>query len=116
MFEYVITPYQTLQTWIDRNATRYHKFNALPHGYHVPYHTFSLSLTWKGHNATCFHNFSVLSHTLPYIFCQCNMIWGCLQRVTVKFIIYTCILIFFLKKMMVTKTSQNQANLKENIR
>ena len=31
MFEYVITPYQTLQTWIDRNATRYHKFNALPH-------------------------------------------------------------------------------------
>ena len=31
MFEHVTMPYQTLETWIDHNATRYHNFNALPH-------------------------------------------------------------------------------------
>ena len=31
MLECVTTYYQTLKTWIGHNATRYHKFNALPH-------------------------------------------------------------------------------------
>ena len=31
MFEPITTHYQTLQTWISYNATRYHKFNTLPH-------------------------------------------------------------------------------------
>ena len=31
MFEPVTTHYQTLQTWIRHNATRYHNFKALPH-------------------------------------------------------------------------------------
>ena len=31
MFERVITHYQTLETWIGHNATRYHNLNALPH-------------------------------------------------------------------------------------
>ena len=35
MFERVTTYYQTLKTWIDHNATRYHNFNALPHA--LPY-------------------------------------------------------------------------------
>ena len=29
-FERVTTHYQTLQTWIGHNSTRYHNFNALP--------------------------------------------------------------------------------------
>ena len=45
MFECVITPYQTLETWIG-NATPYHKFNALPHA---------------------------LPHALSYMFSQFNM-------------------------------------------
>ena len=31
MFGHVTTHYQTLQTWIDYNATCCHNFNALPH-------------------------------------------------------------------------------------
>ena len=31
MFERVTTHYQTLQTWIGHDATRYHNFNALPY-------------------------------------------------------------------------------------
>ena len=31
MFEHVTTHYQTLETWIGHNATRYHNFNALPY-------------------------------------------------------------------------------------
>ena len=46
MFEHVTSHYQTLQTWIGHDATRYHNFNALPH---------------------------VLPHALPYIFSQFNM-------------------------------------------
>ena len=45
MFECVTTYYQTLQTWIANNATRYHNFNVC---YHMRYHTFSLSLAWFG--------------------------------------------------------------------
>ena len=45
MFEGVNTYYQTLQTWIGHNATRYHNFNALPHA---------------------------LPHALPYILSQFN--------------------------------------------
>ena len=46
MFEHVITHYQTLQTWIDLDATRYHDINALP---------------------------QTLPHALPYIFSQFNI-------------------------------------------
>ena len=35
MFERVSRYYQTLKTWIDNNAMRYHKFNALRHA--LPY-------------------------------------------------------------------------------
>ena len=35
MFEHVTRHYQTLNTWIGHNATRYHNFNALPHA--LPY-------------------------------------------------------------------------------
>ena len=45
MFECVITPYQTLKTWIGHNATRYHKFNALPHALQHVLSYISLSLT-----------------------------------------------------------------------
>ena len=45
-FECAVTHYQTLQTWIGHNATRYHYLNALPH---------------------------VLPHTLPYFFSLFNM-------------------------------------------
>ena len=45
MFESVTTHYQTLQTWIGHNATRYHDLNALRHA---------------------------LPHTLPCIFSQFN--------------------------------------------
>ena len=31
MFEHVTTHYQTLQTWIGHDATRYHNLNALPY-------------------------------------------------------------------------------------
>ena len=53
--------------------------------YRMCYLIFSLSLKWIGHNATCYHNFNVLPHALPYIFSQCSMVWGYLQRVTIKF-------------------------------
>ena len=42
MFEHVTTHYQTLQTWIGHDATRYHP------RYHMRYHTFSLGLAWFG--------------------------------------------------------------------
>ena len=46
MFERVTTHYQTLQTWIGHDATRYHNLNALP---------------------------QALPHVLPYTFSQFNM-------------------------------------------
>ena len=88
--------------------------------YHTRYSTFSLSLTWIGHNATQYHNFNVLLHALPSF----SLVWSgticnALPRVTVKFM-EKYILIFFLKKMMLTcadalQIAQNQANLRENI-
>ena len=91
--------------------------------YHTSYRTFSLSLTWIGQNAMRYRNFNVLPHALPYIFSRFSMVWGYLQRVTtvtVKFI-KKYILIFFYRRMMVTRGNasqivQNQANLRENIR
>ena len=84
------------------------------------YHTLSLSLTGIGQNATCYHNFSVLPHTLLYIFSQCSMVWGYLQRVTTRYHqIYKNIYInSFFKKMMVTRgnaslIAQNQADLRK---
>ena len=67
MFERVITHYETLEKWIDHDATRYHNFNALPHAFQTHYHTFSLSLTWIGHNAMHYHDFNLLVHALLYI-------------------------------------------------
>ena len=75
MYERVTTHYQTLQTRIGHNATRYHNFNALPHA--LPY--MFAQFTHVGHNATCYHNFNVLPHVIPYIFTQFNMVWGYLQ-------------------------------------
>ena len=57
MLERVTTHYQTLKTWIDHIATRYHNFTALPHA---------------------------LLHALPYIFSQFSMALGFLQCVTIK--------------------------------
>ena len=71
--------FQTLQTWIGHNATRHHT------RYHTRYRTFSLSLTWISHNAMRYNNFNVLLHALPYIFSQFSMVWGYLERVTIKF-------------------------------
>ena len=81
MFEHVITHYQTLQTRIGHDATRYHKFNALPHA--LPY-IFS-QFTWIGHNAKLYHNFNVLLHVSPYIFSKFSMVWGYLQCVTMRY-------------------------------
>ena len=79
-------------TWMDNNATRYHKH------YHPRYNTFSLSLTYIGHHGTHYHNFNTLPHALRYIFSQISMVEGAiyngLRRVTVKFI-KECILTFF---------------------
>ena len=44
MFERVTKHYQTLQTWIGHNATRYHKFNVLPHA--IPYIFTQFSTVW----------------------------------------------------------------------
>ena len=76
---------KSFQLWIGHNATRYHKFNALPYHKFMCYLIFYLSLKWIGRNATCYHNFNVLPHALPYISSQCSMVWGYLQRVTIKF-------------------------------
>ena len=79
-FERVITYYQTLQTWIGYDATHYLNFNALPHA--LPYIFFSL--TWLSYNAAGYHNFNVLPYVELYIFSTFSMVWGYLQRVTVK--------------------------------
>ena len=89
--------------------------------YHMRYHTFSLSLTWIGHNAKRYHNFNVLLHTLPYIFSKFSIVWGYLQRVTTRYHEIYKKIIFFLKKMTVTRgnalqIAQNQENLKKNTR
>ena len=44
MFEPATTHYQTLQTWIRHNTTRYHNFNALPHT--LPYIFSQFSMVW----------------------------------------------------------------------
>ena len=62
--------FQTLQTWIGHNATRYHNLNALPHALLYIF----LSLIWIGQNLTRYHNFNILSHVLSYIFSQLSMV------------------------------------------
>ena len=84
MFEGATTHYQTLQTWISHNATRYYNFSALLHVF-MCCRTFFLSLTLVGHNATCYYNFNVLPHAIPSIFTQFSMGWGYLQRVTTRY-------------------------------
>ena len=54
----VIAIFQTLQTWIGHNATRYHNLNALPH---------------------------VLPYPLPYSLSEICQVLGYLQRVTIIF-------------------------------
>ena len=76
--ERVATHYNTLQTWIGHNATRYHSFNALPHVW--PY--ISVILTGVG---------NALPHALPYIFSEICLFLDYLQRVT------TCYRQFFKK-------------------
>ena len=51
-FKRVTTHYQTLQTSIGLNVTRYHNFNALPHA---------------------------LTHALPYIFFEICLVLGCFR-------------------------------------
>ena len=74
MFERVTTHYQTLQTWIDHDGTRYRKL------YHTCYHTLSPSLTWLGYDVMCYHNFKMLPHMLPYIFSKFSMVLGLLAK------------------------------------
>ena len=57
-FERFTTHYQTPQTWINHNATRYHNFDALPHA---------------------------LRDALIYIFSQFSMVWDYLQQVTMGY-------------------------------
>ena len=78
IFKHITTDYQTLETWIDHNATRYHNFNQLPHA--LPY--IYLSLTWIDHNPMRCHNFNILPHGLPYISSQFSIVWDYLQSVT----------------------------------
>ena len=52
----VIAIFQSLQTWIGHNATRYHNLNALPH---------------------------VLPYALPYSLSEICQVLGYLQRVTI---------------------------------
>ena len=106
MFEYATTHYQTLQKWIGHDATRYH----------THYRRFSLSLTWIGHNAKRHHNFNMLLHALPYIFSKFSMVWGYLQRVTIKFIKKYILIFFYKNDGNALQIAQNQANLRENIR
>ena len=91
--------------------------------YHMCYHTFSPSLTWIGHDAKRYHNFNVLLHTLPYIFFKFSMVWGYLQRVTMRYhqIYKKKYINTFFKKMTVTRgnalqIAQNQENFRKNIR
>ena len=45
-FERVTIHYQTLQTWICLNVSRYHNLNTLSHALHLRYHMFSLIFFW----------------------------------------------------------------------
>ena len=76
-----MTTFQTLQTWIGHNATRYQLQTRYHTRYHTLYHIFSLSSTWIGHNGMRCLNFNLLLHALPYIFSQFSMVWRHLQRV-----------------------------------
>ena len=87
-----MTNFQTPQTWLGHNATRYHDLNALPHA---------------------------LPYALPYILSEICLILGYLQRVTVNFfkkIVY----IYFFINLTATRgnplqISQNQKNPRENV-
>ena len=94
MFEHVTSHYQTLQTWISHNTTRYHNFNVLPHA--LPYIFSQFSLVW-GYlqrvtiTSTCYHTrYCTFSLNLAWFGAICNA----LPRVTIKFI-KKFILIFF---------------------
>ena len=68
-----MTNFQTPQTWLGHNATRYHDLNALPHA---------------------------LPYALPYILSEICLILGYLQRITTRhshFLKENSIYIFFYK-------------------
>ena len=50
--ERVTTHYQTLQTWIDHKATRYHNLNALPYVLSYIFSQFSFVLGYLQHATT----------------------------------------------------------------
>ena len=77
--------FQTLQTWIGHNATRYHNLNTLPYAlpHALPYILSDIYLICP--NTMCYHNFNVLLHVLSYIFSQFSMGWSYLQRVTTHY-------------------------------
>ena len=91
-----MTNFQTLQTWLGHNATRYHDLNALPHA---------------------------LLYALPYILSEICLILGYLQCVTTRyrqFLKKNSIYIFFINLTLThgnpLQTAQNQENPKENVR
>ena len=73
--------FQTIQTWIDPNSTRYLYLNTLP---------------------------QALPHALSYIFSNFSMVWGYLQCVIIIFIKRMCTNNFF--KNMVGNAWQHLAN------
>ena len=94
-FERVTTHYQTLQTLLGLNVTRYHKLNALP---------------------------QALPHVVPYIFFEICLVLGYLQRVTTRYHHFLKdIKMYFLINLPVMRGSalqiaQNHATLGENVR
>ena len=91
-----MTNFQTPQTWLGHNVTRYYDLNALPHA---------------------------LPYALPYICSEICLILGYLQRVTTRyqqFFFKNSISIFFIN-LTVTRgkplqIAQNQEYLGENVR
>ena len=47
--------------------------------------TFQTLHTWIGHDAMQYHDFIMLPHALPYTFSQFSMVWGILQRFTMRY-------------------------------
>ena len=41
--------------------------------------------TWIGHNTMRYQNFNMLPHALAYIFSQFSIVWGYLERLTMRY-------------------------------
>ena len=89
-----MTNFQTPQTWLGHNTTRYHDLNVLPHA---------------------------LPHTLPYFCSEICLILGYLQRVTTRYRkffkknIYTFFINLTVTHGNPLQIAQNQENLRENV-